>query len=313
MDAFDAMILCAGLGTRLRPLTEHTAKPAVPLLGRPLAGYGMSLLAAAGFTRVSINTHWRPDEMRAAAEAEARRTGLALGVSHEAGILGTGGVFRRAREAGLLRRDRPLVVLNGDVLFDLDLPRVLEAHLATGAAATMVLRTMPGGGGYSPVECDDAGRIHRIGKHGTPGAGPGRLFTGVHVLSPRALDLLPPGESGIVEAVYARLLASGERVQAVHDDRLWLDLGDPRGYLDAHLTLMHEGSRPRRVALPPVIDPEASISPSAKTTRTAVGRGGIVGDGAELSDCVVWPGARVEAGERLSRTVVTPQVRVQVA
>jgi mannose-1-phosphate guanylyltransferase len=311
MNGYDAMILCAGLGTRLRPLTDHTAKPAVPLFGRPLVGYGFGLLKTAGFDRVVVNTHWQGEAMRRAAAAEAERLGLGLGVSHEAEILGTGGVFRRARDLGLLDGSSDLLVLNGDVLFDLDLARVLEAHRVSGAAATMVLRTMPQGGGYSPVEADGEGRIRRIGRWGAAGAGQGLLFTGVHLLSPAALDLLPPGESGVVESVYAKLLERGERVQAVQEDGLWLDLGDPTGYLDAHVALMS-----RQEPLGPLaetgllttpmggIDAAAQVAPDATILRSAVGAGACIGAGARLEDCVVWPGANVEAGLSLVRTIV---------
>ncbi len=315
----DAIILCAGLGTRLKPLTDFTAKPAVPLFGRPLVGYAMALLKAAGFARVCINTHWRPDEMRSAASEQARGLGLALTTSYEPVLLGTGGVFRQLRDQGFVRPQVPLVVLNGDVLFDVDLPELLRRHASTGAAATMVLRPMPAGATYSPVEADEAGRIHRIGRFGEAGRGQARLFTGVHVLSPEALALLPQGESGIVEAVYARLLAAGARVQAALSDGLWLDLGDPRSYLEAHLALMKGdlplGALERCGALGrPVsaVSPEARIAPSATIVNSAIGRGALVGKSARVEDSVVWPGASVAAGEALRRTIVTPHGRVTV-
>jgi len=314
MRNLQAVILCAGLGTRLRPLTLATAKPAVPLLGRPLVGYGLELLQRAGFDGALINTHWQPEAMAAAAQAEARALGMGLAVSHEPEILGTGGVFRQLRASGLLDPASDLLVLNGDVLFDVDLPRVLERHRATGAAATMVLRPMPPGGGYSPVEADAEGWIRRIGPHGVAGRGTGRLFTGVHVLSPRALDLLPPGESGVVERLYAPLLAGGDQVQAVEEPGTWLDLGDPAGYLEAHLTLLG-GDWPlarHGVHRPAAIHPEARVDASARLVRTSVGAGAQVGAGAVLDDCVLWPGARVADGERLSRTIVTGSVRVAV-
>ena len=314
MRNVQVVILCAGLGTRLRPLTLATAKPAVPLLGRPLVGYGLELLHRAGFDRAMINTHWRPDAMEAAARTEAGALGMTLEVSHEPEILGTGGVFRRLREAGLLAPESDLLVLNGDVLFDIDLPRVLARHRATGAAATMVLRPMPTGGGYSPVEADADGWLRRIGPHGSAGRGPGRLFTGVHVLSPRALDLLPPGESGVVERLYAPLLAEGDRVQAVEETGCWLDLGDPAGYLEAHLTLL-AGDWPlarHGVGRPESVHPEARVSPEARLVRTSGGAGAQGGAAAVLTDCVVWPGARVGDGERLTRTIVTDTVRVEV-
>lgn len=315
----DVMILCAGLGTRLRPLTLECAKPAVPLLNRPLVGHTLALVRALGLPRATINTHWLPETMETAARHEATALGLELHASHEPTILGTGGGLRQARDRGLLARDRSVLVLNGDVLFDVDLARLVEIHHRAGAAATMVLRPMPAGATYSPVEADDDGRIHRIGRFGRPGLGKAQLFSGIHLLSPAALDLLPAGESGVIETVYATLLASGARVQSVFEPGLWLDLGDPAGYLDAHLALLEGrwelGALARSGALcasPYPIDPEAQLSPGVRLTRTTVGARARIGAGAVLVDCVIWPEAIVAPGERLTRTIVTPRVRVPV-
>ncbi len=315
----EAMILCAGLGTRLRPLTFERAKPAVPLLNRPLVGYSLALLRAQGLTHATINTHWLPESMREIAEAEATRLGMDLRVSHEPQILGTGGGLRQARDLGLIARDATLLILNGDVLFDVDLDRVVQAHQETHALATMVLRPMPQGATYSPVEADESGRIWRIGRFGEPGHGAASLFSGIHVLSAEALDLLPAGESGVIETVYAPLLARGARVQAVFEPGLWLDLGDPTGYLDAHLTLLdgqsslgaleRHGILSRSVS---GISPQAHIAASARVTRSSIGAGAMIGDGAVVTDSVVWEGADIGAKEEIVRTVVTPKVRVPV-
>lgn len=303
MPACDAMVLCAGLGTRLRPLTLERAKPAVPLLGRALAGWSFERLKSAGFSAVTINTHWLPDTMTTAAQREADALGLTLSVSHEPQVLGTGGGLWQARQRGLIDRQRSLLVMNGDVFFDVDLAAVLAAHEASEAAATMVLRPMPAGATYSPIEADPSGRIVRIAGYGASIGAPPLLFTGVHVLSPEALDLLPAGESGVVEQVYAPLLAKGARIQAVVEHGRWLDLGDPAGYLAAHLELAPEGS----------VDASAQVDPSAVIRGSTVGAGAVVEAGAQLVDCVVWDGARVAAGERLERTIVTPRSRTPVA
>jgi mannose-1-phosphate guanylyltransferase len=315
----NVMVLCAGLGTRLRPLTYECAKPAVPLLNRPLVGHAFALAKTIGVDAITINTHWLPETMRAAAESEARSLGLQLHVSHEPQLLGTGGGLWQARTRGLLRRDRDVLILNGDVLFDIDLERVLRTHRETGASATMVLRDMPPGASYNPVEADADGRIHRIGKYGTPGRGTAYLFSGVHVLSPAALDLLPEGESGVIEQVYAPLLDRGLRVQGVFEHGLWLDLGDPKGYLEAHLELLSSnaelGALERHGILRPGEhgrDPAARIAPTATIERSAIGAGATVGANAIVRDSVVWPGASVADGERLERTIVTPKVRVPV-
>lgn len=298
----DAMVLCAGLGTRLRPLTLERAKPAVPLLNRPLVGWSFDRLQRAGFTAVTINTHWRPDTMVAAAQMEADALGLALSVSHESEVLGTGGGLWQARQHGSMSPDRSLLVMNGDVYFDLDLARVLAAHESTGAAATMVVRPMPAGATYSPVEADPSGRIVRIGKHGTSIDAPALLFTGVHMLSPEALALLPPGESGVMETVYQPLLAHGARIQAVVETGRWLDLGDPPGYLAAHLELAPHGQ----------IAPTARVHEEARVLHSTVGADAIVEAGAHVIDSVIWDGVRVTAGERLERVIATREGRTRV-
>lgn len=309
LDA-DVFILCAGLGTRLRPLTMELPKPAVPLVNRPLVGYTLAAARSIGADRVIINTHWLGERMANIASAEGDRLGLEVAVSHEEQILGTGGVFRLARDRGLLRR-APLLVLNGDVLFDIDLAAVLAQHRASNAAATMVLRPMPPGATYTPVLVEKD-RVTRIGAHGpSDAAGTAHLFTGVHVLSPEALDLLPPGESGIIETVYRPLLDRGAPISAFRTDAAWLDLGDPAGYLEANLALA--GGAPRLVSR---FSPPAPVAPSARTEQATlvdsiVGDGARVEAGAHLTRCVVWPGARVEPGERLHRVIVTLHARVQ--
>lgn len=319
---FDAMVLCAGLGTRLRPLTLERPKPAVPLLGRPLIGYSLSLLRAAGFDHAAINTHWLPDVMAAAARTEAARLGLSLSISDEQPRpLGTGGGPREAAHRGVVDASRPLVVMNGDVLFDVDLGRVLQAHLDGGAAATLVLRDLPEGATYSAVEVDDEGRIHRIAKVGAA-PDPSRrrcLFTGVHVLSPEALALIPRGDHGVVETAWRSLLEGGARIQAVFDGSTWLDLGDPPGYLKAHLALL-DGALP----LPHLreagalsgevraIDPAADVEPGAEIRRSLIGPGARVRAGARVVDSVLWDGAEVRAGETIERTIVTARARVAV-
>src|SRR5438132_9370186 len=131
-----AMVLCAGFGTRLRPLTDKVPKPLVPVCGLPLLQYNFALLKGAGVTEVVINTHHLGAEMEKGARELASAIGLSLEVSREEKhILGTGGGVRRA--AHLLGQGT-FFLLNGDMLFDVDLAAALAAHRAQGAAATMV-------------------------------------------------------------------------------------------------------------------------------------------------------------------------------
>src|SRR6266545_959077 len=229
------MLLCAGLGTRLRPLTDRVPKPAVPVCGVPLVRHSLALLAHAGVRRAVVNVHHLPDAMARAAEAAARALGIALAVSREPVIAGTGGALREARP--LLAGADAIFLVNGDVLFDLDLAAALAAHRASGALATMVLMEMPAGARYAAVETDGGGAVRRIaGRFGPGGEGLSAWhFTGVHVLSPALLDEVPtePFEVDVNRHVYPRLMERG-LVRAHHARGYWNDLGTPARYLAAN-------------------------------------------------------------------------------
>jgi mannose-1-phosphate guanylyltransferase len=337
-----AMVLCAGLGTRLRPLTDLLPKPAAPLCGVPLAGWTLALLRNAGVRRAVINTHHLPDGMAAAARAAAARLGLRLEVSHEPVIAGTGGALREARR--LLEGADPLVLVNGDVLFDVDLGGALAAHRGSGALATMVLLPMPAGAPYAAVEVDPGGAVRRIAGAFGPG-GPELSpwhFSGVHVLSPALLDLLPaePFAADINRHVYPPLMASG-RIRGAVAGGYWNDLGTPARYLEATFDLLagrvplgrFAGAEPlspaaelapgvraapgaavapgARMAGPAYLGPGARIEAGAEVGPEAViGAGSVVPAGARVRRAVVWDGTALAPGERLELAVAAGALRV---
>jgi mannose-1-phosphate guanylyltransferase len=314
------MILCAGLGTRLRPLTERRPKPAVPVGGVPLVRWSLGLLAGAGVRRAVVNVHHLPDVMAAAAAEAARAVGVALSVSREPVIAGTGGALREARP--LLAGAEAVVVVNGDVLFDVDLAAALRDHRATGALATMVLAPMPEGARYAAVEADEGLAVRRIaGAFGPGGEGlrPWH-FTGVHVLAPALLEAVPaePFEVDVNRHVYPPLMASG-RVRGHLATGYWNDLGTPARYLAANEDLLagrvplrrfrgadpFAGSDP--FAEPRLwLAPDAHVHPGAALHAPAVlGRGVRVEAGASVGPyAVVGDGARVSAGARVAHAVV---------
>src|SRR5438105_13823420 len=190
------MVLCAGFGTRLRPLTDRVPKPLVPVCGLPFLQYNFALLHHAGVRDVVINTHHLGAEMEKGARELAHRIGIDLSISNEKGhILGTGGGLRHAAQ---LLGAETFFLLNGDMLFDVDLLAALKAHRERGAVATMVLAPYPKGASYGAVELDAEQRVRRIAGRGVPPE-PGLLrthFTGVHVMEPEVLSRLPAeGES----------------------------------------------------------------------------------------------------------------------
>lgn len=312
-----AMVLCAGLGTRLRPLTNRWPKPAMPLLAGPLFRYSLATLTRAGVTKVGINTHHLPEVM----EAVARRESPELTVVHEAGeIQGTGGGIRGLKS---FLSDSDFVVLNGDVLFSVDLKPVLEAHRASGAAATMVLLPMPEGETFAAVELDAGQSVRRI-----RGKGPGgdRLsnwhFTGVHVMSPAVFDFMAAqGPEDINVDVYVRMMERGLTVRGhvlASKGTYWSDLGTPQRYAATHQDLLFG-----QVPLEPFGDrspltghprgegnfwkhPSAQVDADVKVAGPAFfGEGCVVEAGVRLGAAVsVGRNARVGAGARLNRVAV---------
>lgn len=302
-----AMVLAAGLGTRLRPLTDELPKPAVPVLNRPLATATIEHLARSGAESVTFNTHHLADELRASLEPQVPGGVIARFV-HEPVILGTGGGIRNAWLAA--GQPDPFVVMNGDVLFAPDLVEALKRHVQLDAIATMVLRTVEDPERYGAVEIDSDARVRRL--LGAPGDGAGLrklMFSGAHILSARAVASLP--EQGcVVRQGYRKWIDSGEVVAGFVDDTSWLELGTPNDYATAQLELLRShaglsGTRPGSL-----IDPTAAVDQAASLHNCVVGAGCQVIGAVSLQRVIAWPGARIDRD--LSDVIVTSAGR-QVA
>ncbi|MBX7115597.1 MAG: NDP-sugar synthase [Myxococcaceae bacterium] len=333
-----AMVLCAGLGTRLRPLTNHWPKPAMPLLGQPLFRYTLATLKAAGITDIGINTHHLPKVMQRVAREECTRAGCTLTVVHESEIQGTGGGIRGLRD---FLSDGPFLVVNGDVLFAADFRPFIAAHLASKADATMVLLPMPAGEKFNPVELDATGCVRRIAGKGPGGA---KLspwhFCGVHVMSPAIFDFIAPsGPTDINHDTYLSMLAQGRTVGSftvTGQKTYWSDLGTPSRYGATHQDLLF-GQVPMEVfgesspfhglvatGVRTWVHPSAQLS-DAKVTgpawfgegaklgahvrigaATSIGRGAVVPDGVALNRVSVLDGVRVPKVPLLEDCIVGP-------
>ena len=296
------MVLAAGLGTRLRPLTEELPKPAVPVANRPLLAHALDVVRARGGERVVVNAFHLAD--RLATVARAHGEGLDVHVLREGTLLGTGGGIRNARELLLERGADTVVVLNSDILFEPDLGAAMETHRRLGAIATMVLRSDPEAARYGAIEIDETARVRRL--LGDPSEVPVPtlpfMFTGVHVLSRAAFADLP--ESGcIVRHAYRSWVDRGAVVAGHVDESPWRDLGTLEAYLEANLAAARDAGG-------------ALVAPSARLGRGATLREVVVGEGAEigaavtLERTVVWAGARVFWD--LRDAVVTPSRVVPV-
>ncbi|MBM7114378.1 sugar phosphate nucleotidyltransferase [Archangium primigenium] len=333
-----AMILCAGLGTRLRPFTERWPKPALPLLGQPLFRYHLSVLRSAGVTAVGINTHHLPDVMAETARAECARVGLPLHVVHEPVIQGTGGGIRGLRD---FLSDGDFLVFNGDILFPVDLRPVVAAHREAGAAATMVLLPMPENETYASVDLEARGQVRRIAGRGPGGEGltPWH-FTGVHVMSPRVFDFMTAqGPEDINRDVYVRMMEAGLSVRGEAVKAYWSDLGTPSrylatvhdvlggrvpltglgadspfaeaprgaGYFWAHASAQVDG----QVEGPAYFEARSVVSRDARVgSSVAVGAGVRVAEGVRLERSVLLEGTALQPDESLVDTVAWGAHRV---
>ncbi|HSD10986.1 MAG TPA: NDP-sugar synthase [Candidatus Binatia bacterium] len=221
-----AMVLAAGLGTRLAPLTDRVPKALLEIGGRPMIEYPLRMLAAAGVEEVVINLHHLGERIRAALGSGARY-GLRIRYSPEDPILDTGGAIAHARP---LLGDEPFAIANCDALLDPDLEALWRLHEQRGALATLVVRADPQAERYGALDLDPTGIVRRfLGKPATVDAPlERRMFCGVHVLSPAVFAHLPAVRVfSITRDLYGPLVVSGARLCGYDYRGYWRDLGTP--------------------------------------------------------------------------------------
>jgi NDP-sugar pyrophosphorylase family protein len=221
------MILAAGLGTRLRPLTNTCPKPLIDVGGRPMIAFALDLVRAAGITEVAINLHHLGSQLRAAL-GHGEKYGVRITFFDEETILETGGGIANARN--FLEGDE-FVVLNADTMTDLRLTDIIAFHRRHSALATMFLRPDPAAQRYGAIEIDSEHRIRRF--LGQPAAVdvPLRqlMFGGVHVFAPRVFDYLPSGVYSITKTTYPRMLQAKEPLYGYVFEGYWQVLDTPAG------------------------------------------------------------------------------------
>jgi mannose-1-phosphate guanylyltransferase len=297
LDAPRALLLTAGLGTRLRPLTYARAKAAVPVNGEALVRRIVTWLAGHGVRDVVLNLHHRPETV-AAVVGDGADLGVRVRYSWEQPVLGSAGGPRHALP--LLTDDgrERFLIVNGDTLSTVDVAAMLDRHAASGAEVTMALIPNPRPDKYGGVRLSDSGQVTGFTRAGTPGES--FHFVGVQVAEARTFASLEdgvPAES--VNTLYPRLIARDARsVAGFVSDASFSDIGTPRDYLETSLALAEvEGPRladGRRV----------SVSPSAEIIRTALWDDVAIGSGARLVDCIVCDGVHVPAGASYERHAI---------
>jgi NDP-sugar pyrophosphorylase family protein len=288
------MLVAAGFGTRLDPLTRELPKPALPVGNRPIAWYALDHLARSGFRDVVVNTHHLGARLESTL-APLCPAGIDLRFAREPVILGTAGGVRNAWRP---QPDEDFVVMNAKLLFAPDLTRALAIHRQHGAIATMLLKPLLPGASFTPIYLESDGRIHSIGRD-APAAGISQtpyMFASVQILSARAWRDLPE-QGDIINGAYRPWLARGEVVAGVVDEGEWLDVGVTlRHYLEANLALATG-----RITWPGVTRQAGNLL-LADSAR--------LGAGSRLEQCVVGDHVSIAPGAVLCRTVVWAGVAV---
>jgi mannose-1-phosphate guanylyltransferase len=286
-----ALLLTAGLGTRLRPLTSALAKPALPVAGPTLVERIIASVRDHGVTRLLLNLHYLPATITRIV-GDGTSLGVSVRYSWEVPLLGSGGGPRRA--FALVPDDR-LWLVNGDTLTDVNFARMAEEHAASDALVTMAVIRNPAPDRYGGVVVEDDGRIRAFVPRGS--REPTWHFVGVQIAEREAFRSLAdglPAES--VGDLYRTLIAARSgSVRAFRSDALFLDIGTPRDYLDACIQL----------AGTTVVAPAGTVDPEARVTRSVVWEHALVGAGAVLDSVVVADGVHVPPGFVASRAVLT--------
>ncbi len=327
-----AMILAAGQGMRLRPLTNYVPKPLVPILNVPVVVRTLRYLRAWGIREVVINLHHDGAKMRQAL-GDGSQLGMGIEYSTEKDLMGTAGGIKKA-QARL--RGGTFVVINSDVLTGTKLSEVIAYHRSRRAMATLVLREDPRAEQYGALAVDASGRIVRLRDLRVRSEAPQTvaMFTGIHVMEAEFLDAIPAGRPcGIIEETYPLLLKRDAPVFGYLDASYWADIGRPAWYLAAHMALLEgelhscepgTSQRPMKQigrgssvsslsrVVPPVRVGECCrIEEGAQVgARASVGNNCILGRDCMVEESVVWDNVTVGAGARVDNAIIASNTAI---
>jgi NDP-sugar pyrophosphorylase family protein len=289
-----ALVLTAGLGTRLRPLSYVRAKPAIPVAGAPLVRRILAWLASQGIRDVVLNLHYKPETITAVV-GDGSDLGVRVRYSFENPILGSAGGPRHALP--MLDASRFFVV-NGDTLTDVELGALAENHDASGALVTMALIVQPDAGHYGGVGLNAEGAVTGFIRRGTPST---YHFVGVQAVNAEAYANVAPDQTAdTVTALYPTLLAEQPGcICGFVSDASFHDIGTPHDYLLTSLLLARQEGH----ALP-LVGARSAIDPTATVEESILWDDVVVEAGAALTRCIVADGVRVPAGARFSEAAI---------
>ena len=304
-----AMILAAGFGTRLFPLTIDRTKPAIPFLGKPLVGYVAEYIAKFGFTDVVVNLHHQPESVKKAL-GDGENFGVKIQYTlEEPKILGTAGALDNARR---YLEHETFLIINGKIITDIDISAALETHRNSGALATMVLKPNPQRERFTIVETEgkliigfgdfpeqDSGLATQEIQNPKSKIQNPLMFTGIHILEPRVFDYIPRGVySDIVPTFYRPAIARGEKIVAHITNGNWFELSTIPRYLDISLAMLN--GRKEKI----VRGENVKISASATVKDSVIWDDVTIADGAHVSKTIIADGVKIGKDERFENVAI---------
>jgi NDP-sugar pyrophosphorylase family protein len=303
-----AMLLAAGRGVRMAPLTPRWSKATLPVLDQPLVLRLVRSLAAQGVQSVVVNAYQNADRLREALRAAP----IPVEVSLEPELRGSGGGIRQARP--FLEGSSPFLVLNADMCIDVDLADLLRAHVGGGAMATLALRDDPRNREFGTLGYAEDGVLCRIADRLDRGFETGcGLFTGVHVMQPAIFDHMPDRpEFDIVRDVYIPWLHAGERIGTwlQPQDATWWPVGCPRELLDANLRALEQTLEAQPDRPDDILAAEDARIEGKLRGPAWVGAGAHIPPDAHVGPWVVIGAhARVPGAERVEESLLLPASR----
>lgn len=306
------MILAAGVGERLRPITEWLPKPLLPVANLPVAVQGLRRLAAAGIEDVCMNACYRADDIQREL-GDGRRHGVRIHWSVEDRLLGTAGGMKRVES---VLRDDLTVVIAGDALLDVDLTPLIETHLEKGALATIGTLSVADPSQYGVVLTSPDGRVLQFQEK--PAAGTqisNQANTGIYVFSPAVFDLIPSsGSCDFARDVFPVIIDDDLPMYASPVSGYWTDIGNPAAYLAANMDYL--GGRVGIEGAGELIDGSligaGAHVDDARLVDCVVGAGAVLSARTSLTDCVVWPDTTLDEVIEVSECVITPWGRLGV-
>lgn len=315
-----ALILAGGKGTRLRPLTVYTPKPIVPVLNKPFVEYQIEILKRAGIEDITLSLSYQPDKIQHLL-GFGEQLGVRLDYVTEPQPMGTAGAYRFAAADF----NEPTIVLNGDILTDLIVARMIKHHQRSDAKATIALKPVDDPSLYGLVGANDDGSVTAFEEKPKPDSSSGTagnlINAGIYILESDILDLIPEGENCSFEYnVFPKILEEGIPFSSYRMEKeYWCDIGTPATYLGAHMDFLsdriknfpversddYDCATSASIDQRSVIGEQCVIKPNAKIINSVLGTGVVVEERAVVENSVIWSHCRISNSAMLEGAILS--------